>query len=231
MRDAQPRMTTHGVPEDALSALAAGPPRRIGRWMYNVRADSWQWSDTFFAVLGFEPGQVRPSAAVLAAHLRPDDADRGFDAVERAFRTGEPFSFYSRMVDAHGTRRTVLLAGHGEPDGAVHRVHGYLVDLTDAAREASRTDVEEALAGALDHRAVIEQAKGVLMLAHGVEADEAFGLLRAYSQDNNVKVRDVCDRLVQLVTKDGRADEGFLRQVLQIFDEIDDQSADAALGT
>jgi hypothetical protein len=221
MHDAEPPMTTHSGPEAVVSALAAGQPRRIGRWVYDVGVDTWQWSDTFFAVLGFKPGQVKPSAAVLAAHLRPEDADRGFDAVERAFHTGEPFSFYSRMVDAHGTRRTVLLAGHGEPQGSVHRVHGYLVDLTDAAREASRADVEEALAGALDHRAVIEQAKGVLMLAHGVEADEAFGLLRAYSQDNNVKVRDVSDRLVQLATKDGRPDEGFLRKVLEIFDEMD----------
>jgi hypothetical protein len=223
MQHADPRvMTSRKSPQDVVSALAAGRPRRIGRWTYDVASDSWQWSDTFFAVLGFEPRQIVPSAAVLAAHLRPDDADRGFDAVESAFRTGEPFSFYSRMVDAHGTHRTVLLAGHGEPgdDGSVPQVHGYLVDLTDAAREASRADVEEALAGALDHRAVIEQAKGVLMLAHGVAADEAFGLLRAYSQDNNVKVRDIADRLVELVAKDGRPDEGFLRKVLQVFDEV-----------
>jgi hypothetical protein len=199
-------MTSRKSPQDVVSALAAGRPRRIGRWTYDVASDSWQWSDTLFLVLGFEPRQIVPSAAVLAAHLRPDDADRGFDAVETAFRTGEPFSFYSRMVDAHGTHRTVLLAGHGEPgdDGSVPQVHGYLVDLTDAAREASRADVEEALAGALDHRAV----------------NEAFELLRAYSQDNNVKVRDIADRLVELVAKDGRPDEGFLRKVLQVFDEV-----------
>ena len=215
-------MTSQNGPKSAVSALAAGHPRRIGRWIYDVGSDSWEWSDTFFAVLGFEPRQVVPSAAVLAAHLRPDDADRGFDAVESAFRTGEPFSFYSRMVDSHGIHRTALLAGHGEPgdEGTVTQVHGYLVDLTEAARDASRSEVEEALAGALDHRAVIEQAKGVLMLAHGVDADEAFSLLRAYSQDNNVKVRDVADRLVQLVTKDDRPGEGFLRRVLQIFDEV-----------
>jgi len=53
MRDADPGMTTHGDPEAAVSALAAGRPRRIGRWVYDVGADAWQWSDTFFAVLGF----------------------------------------------------------------------------------------------------------------------------------------------------------------------------------
>ena len=125
-----------------------------------------------------------------------------------------------RSSTATAVERTVLLAGHGESGdgGRVDRVQGYLVDLTDARRDASRDDVQEALAGALDHRAVIEQAKGVLMLAHGVDADESFALLRAYSQDHNVKVRDLADRLVDLVAKDGRPDEGFLRKVLQIFD-------------
>jgi hypothetical protein len=201
-------------------ALGAGRPQRIGRYAYSVRDDAWWWSDTFFQILGFEPGEVRASASVLASHLRPDGMDRGTDAVEAAFETGEPFSFHTQMVDGHGRHRTVLLAGHGEPGdaGRVDRVQGYLVDLTDARRDASRDDVQEALAGVLDHRAVIEQAKGVLMLAHGVDADESFALLRAYSQDHNVKVRDLADRLVELVAKDGRPDEGFLRKVLQIFD-------------
>lgn len=192
-------MTSRKSPQDVVSALAAGRPRRIGRWTYDVASDSWQWSDTLFLVLGFEPRQIVPSAAVLAAHLRPDDADRGFDAVETAFRTGEPFSFYSRMVDAHGTHRTVLLAGHGEPgdDGSVPQVHGYLVDLTDAAREASRADVEEALAGALDHRAVIEQAKGVLIAQRHVDAEQAFEILREASQRYNRKLRDIAFGIVE----------------------------------
>lgn len=37
----------------------------------------------------------------------------------------------------------------------------------------------------------IEQAKGALMLAFGLTADEAFALLRSYSQNRNVKVRDI----------------------------------------
>ncbi|QWF83490.1 ANTAR domain-containing protein [Amycolatopsis sp. CA-230715] len=37
----------------------------------------------------------------------------------------------------------------------------------------------------------IEQAKGMLMLARGCDADTAFGILRTLSQDLNLKVRDI----------------------------------------
>lgn len=216
-------MSMPSGPQATIEALAVGRPQRIGRYTYAPTEDVWWWSDTFFRILGFEPREVKASPSVLAAHLRPDGMDRGVEAVEATFLSGEPFSFHTRIVDGRGADRTVLLAGHGEPsDGSrVERVVGYLVDLTEARRDASRGDVEDALAGALEHRAVIEQAKGVLMLAHGVDADEAFGLLRAYSQDTNVKVRDVAGRLVEVVAKDGEPDEGFLRKVLQIFDVVD----------
>ncbi|MEO5708783.1 MAG: ANTAR domain-containing protein [Nocardioidaceae bacterium] len=205
-----------------VEPLVAGRPEYIGRYTVDVATERWWWSDTFFGILGFRPGEVMPSLAGLAAHLRPDAMDRGVEAMEHVFATGAPFTLHSRMVDQRGRTRTVLLAGHGEgTDGAaVTAVGGYLIDLTDAQREAGRSDVREALAGALDHRAVIEQAKGVLMVAHGVHADEAFELLRAYSQDSNIKVRDLAERLVELVARDGRPNNEFLRRVLTIFDRV-----------
>jgi hypothetical protein len=216
-------MTMPDGPRATIDALAVGRPQRIGRYKYHVAEDAWTWSDTFYRILGFEPREVVASTAVLAAHLRPEGMDRGQKEVEAAFVTGEPFSFHTRMVDGRGVERTVLLAGHGEDAGGreVEAVKGYLVDLTESRRLASQADVQRALNGALEHRAVIEQAKGVLMLAHSVDADEAFELLRAYSQDSNVKVRELADRLVELVAKDGRPNNDFLRKVLDIFDAVE----------
>lgn len=45
-------------------------------------------------------------------------------------------------------------------------------------------------------RAVIEQAKGVLMATTGCSADEAFVLLRRQSQHQNRRVRDIAEQLV-----------------------------------
>lgn len=205
-----------------VEPLVTGRPEHIGRYTVDVSAERWWWSDTFYRILGFQPDEVTASLSVLATHLRPEAMDRGVEALRHVFETGEPFTLHSRMVDQRGRTRTVLLAGHGEgtDGGAVVSVGGYLVDLTDSRRDASEVDVQEALAGALEHRAVIEQAKGVLIAAHGVDADEAFELLRAYSQDSNVKVRDLAERLVGVVASQGEPNEEFLRRVLTIFDRV-----------
>ncbi|MCR6487985.1 GAF and ANTAR domain-containing protein [Amycolatopsis sp. OK19-0408] len=50
---------------------------------------------------------------------------------------------------------------------------------------------------AMSSRAVIEQAKGILMAVHRVSADEAMKRLIAQSQHTNVKLRDVATRFVE----------------------------------
>lgn len=52
---------------------------------------------------------------------------------------------------------------------------------------------------ALESRAVIDQAKGILMARDGVSADEAFSLLLKASQRGNCKVRDIAQTLVSEV--------------------------------
>jgi GAF domain-containing protein len=72
---------------------------------------------------------------------------------------------------------------------------------TVAERESLRT-LAANLERALTSRAVIDQAKGVLMARLGVDADQAFARLVALSNRLNVKLRD----LAQLVVE-GHADE------------------------
>ena len=50
---------------------------------------------------------------------------------------------------------------------------------------------------ALNSRAVIEQAKGIVMAHHGGTPDEAFARLVAFSSRHNVKLRDVAGLIVQ----------------------------------
>jgi AmiR/NasT family two-component response regulator len=46
---------------------------------------------------------------------------------------------------------------------------------------------------------VIDQAKGVLMAVHGVDADGAFAMLAETSQRSNTKVRVVAEELLASV--------------------------------
>jgi AmiR/NasT family two-component response regulator len=50
---------------------------------------------------------------------------------------------------------------------------------------------------AMDSRAVIEQAKGVLMAQRHVDADQAFDVLREASQRYNRKLRDIAHGIVE----------------------------------
>jgi AmiR/NasT family two-component response regulator len=49
---------------------------------------------------------------------------------------------------------------------------------------------------ALESRAVIDQAKGILMERHKLTADQSFQLLARASMNSNRKLRDVADHLV-----------------------------------
>ncbi|PTR28670.1 GAF domain-containing protein [Rhodococcus sp. OK519] len=64
------------------------------------------------------------------------------------------------------------------------------------ARFKSARDAAEALQRALETRAPIEQAKGMLMALHRIDAHDAFQLLRKQSQTTNTRLRDVAVDLV-----------------------------------
>ena len=51
---------------------------------------------------------------------------------------------------------------------------------------------------AMRNRAVIEQAKGVLMVVYAIEDTAAFDLLRESSNRSNIAVRDIATTLVNL---------------------------------
>jgi AmiR/NasT family two-component response regulator len=87
-------------------------------------------------------------------------------------------------------------------EAAKRGVFAYIVD-GDAAELQSAIDVTlqrfaeyQNLQGAFGRRALIEQAKGILMVRHSVDADRAFDILRNHSQHNGRKVVDVAQAIV-----------------------------------
>jgi GAF domain-containing protein len=49
---------------------------------------------------------------------------------------------------------------------------------------------------AMDTRRAIGEAQGILMERFAIDADQAFAVLRRYSQDHNVKLKEVAERLI-----------------------------------
>jgi AmiR/NasT family two-component response regulator len=55
----------------------------------------------------------------------------------------------------------------------------------------------QSLQGAFGRRALIEQAKGILMARHAIDADDAFARLREHSQVNGRRLSDVASAVVE----------------------------------
>ena len=75
------------------------------------------------------------------------------------------------------------------------------VALANAHLYASTAALAEQMQTAMASRAVIEQAKGILMGRMGCTADEAFDLLTRQSQHLNRKLRDVAQQVVHDAAK------------------------------
>ncbi|MCW2588791.1 MAG: transcription antitermination regulator [Mycobacterium sp.] len=59
-----------------------------------------------------------------------------------------------------------------------------------------QTSVSDAVAEIAARRAIIEQAKGMLMLVYGITSDAAFSLLKWRSQETNTKLRAIAEQMV-----------------------------------
>jgi GAF domain-containing protein len=93
--------------------------------------------------------------------------------------------------------------GFGDLDEALLRL--YTTTAAAAIANARRVAHARALASqlnqAMDSRAVIDQARGILMATHGIDAHQAFALLARESQNTNVKLREVAARLVESISQ------------------------------
>jgi AmiR/NasT family two-component response regulator len=87
-------------------------------------------------------------------------------------------------------------------EAAKRGVFAYIVDTSPEELQSTlditlqRFSEYHNLQGAFGRRALIEQAKGILMARRGVSADRAFELLREHSQHNGHKLADVAASVV-----------------------------------
>jgi hypothetical protein len=140
---------------------------------------------------------VQPTTALVLSHKHPEDYEQVAATLDEIRRTDEPFSTRHRIIDVQGrTREVVVVAGHLRNDGGeVIGTEGFYVDVT-RSTEGHQTAITEAVAEIAEHRSTIEQAKGVLMMVYGIDADAAFDVLKWRSQESNIKLRLLAERLM-----------------------------------
>lgn len=145
-------------------------------------------------------------AGTASQVVRATAAEAGRRWPDFAVAAGEPTvaSFLSAplFIDSryHGSLNLYGHAEHGfgKLDAALLELYTTAAEagLRSAQRYRQTLDLVAQLREALTSRAVIDQAKGVLMAARRISADEAFALLVEQSQQENVKVRDLAERFI-----------------------------------
>ena len=152
-----------------------------------------------------------PCLAVLDQHepIALKDAAELDDRWEHFSRTAAHLGVHSTVsihlpVDSEGLAASLNLYSkqHLElNDDQVRAATPFAEQLAAAMLgvEATRATAQLArdMAEAMRSRAVIEQAKGILMADHQIDADTAFTRLVQLSQHSNTKLRDVARQLIE----------------------------------
>jgi len=193
-----------------------------GSFKYHAREDRWEWSDEVAVMHGYEPGTVTPTTELVLAHKHPDDKPTVAQLIEQVRRLGIPFSSRHRIIDTAGRIHVVVVVGDRWKDdaGEVVGTTGFSIDVTEEFDADVRRSLDEVVAIIAVRRATINQAIGMLMLAHGLSADEAFEVLARRSQATNVKLRDLAAQFVKEVAATSRLGPGVATRLDDILSTV-----------
>jgi response regulator NasT len=143
---------------------------------------------------------VRAVAAV-AAREGPDVA-----LVELGVSSQHALGMIEQLVKKSSCPVIALLSAENSAfvrEAAKRGVYAYLVDASPEELQGAievtlqRFNQYHNLQGAFARRAVIEQAKGILMGRRAIDADTAFGMLRDHSRHHGLKLVDVATSIVE----------------------------------
>ena len=170
----------------------------VGSFRFWFVGQRWEWSDELTRMHGYEPGSVEPTTELLMAHKHPDDRSHVQDHLDRALLSKGSFSSRHRFIDTAGAVHDAIVVADRMSDaaGAVVGTVGYYLDLTAILVKNRQAALDEALPDLFESRAIIEQAKGILMAIYRVSPEQAFGVLRWRSQETNIKLRSLAQQLI-----------------------------------
>jgi ANTAR domain/PAS fold len=177
-------------------AFAGGAAHRVGRYRFFFADDRWEWSPEVELIHGYRPGTITPTTELVLSHKHPDDYEYIAATLEDIRQSRRPFSTRHRVITKLGETRDIVVIGERLHNGSgeVVGTEGFYIDVShDASREES---ISEAIAEFSENRAVIEQAKGVVMYVFRVDAEAAFQLLRWRSQETNCKLRALAEQIL-----------------------------------
>jgi PAS domain S-box-containing protein len=209
--------------EDPLSSSSHDESPML--FEHDVATGRWSWSPGLKQLHGLAPDAV-PTTELLLAHVVEEEREGMRQRLSEYAAKPGSYSCTVQMRDSHGALRRVRYVCQSEAGGGeVKRLLGFVIDITGMMRDHANQAVE----GAVEHRAAIEQAKGALMVSFGIDEVAAFELLRGYSSRANTKLVQVAEHIVNGVSSDRFSREEPVRSLLDILLALDPSSPPAGL--
>ena len=110
----------------------------IGVWDWDLIADRWYATPTYFTMLGYEPGKGILGREDWLAHIHPEDREPVAANIEAALAGEEvPYRHEARVRHADGSYRWLSVIGRvlsREASGRPNRLIGVMVDITESKR-------------------------------------------------------------------------------------------------
>lgn len=169
---------------------------------YYFGSPTFHWSDELFRIHVYKRGEVVPTLELGLAHIESADRGRIQAFWDHVSTIKGPTSAYASLRSADGRVHKIVMSADLIFDGETPvGVWGLVVDLTRSIHSDRHQLANDAVAAATVSRAVIEQAKGILMGRRGIDALEAFQRISTYSQNANRKVVIVAQDIIDLAQR------------------------------
>jgi PAS domain S-box-containing protein len=213
------------TPEDAVTGPQNWVPPDVPAWvqdsaLLDAIAAAVVATDTAGTIFYFNaaaeqlyghPREAMLGANVMKLLVEPVDAVPA-GLIMATVLAGERWSGQFRVRRHSGSTLVVRITDtpimeQGQVVGVIGVAEPLEEDLSDtAAAESAHSDsmalrLAEQMRQAMETRAVIEQAKGMLIAAHGCTPDQAFQMLSESSQRTNRKLRDIATSMVEGATR------------------------------
>ena len=118
-----------------------------GSWEMDLVTGKIIWSDQFYRICGYEPGEIEPGSKNFMQIIHPDDRSAALEALDETIKTGEPYNLNQRICRTDGSSRWVHSIGeviHDHQQNPI-KIMGLFLDFTERkiTQEKIRKSEEE----------------------------------------------------------------------------------------
>ncbi|MFL5812573.1 MAG: PAS domain-containing protein [Bdellovibrionia bacterium] len=120
----------------------------LGSWERDVATETYVWSDETYRIFGFEPGQIKPTVALVAGMIHSDDRDARSRLVKASYSKPGSYSNTCRIIrHSDGAVRVIRAHANYEctPEGTPLRIYGTTQDITGLMENESARERSESL--------------------------------------------------------------------------------------